>query len=108
MDRQTEYLFQDTHWNPSMLFALVLSKYFYDAFLCGTNRVLISNHQPFSVFFKYDIVEGQMAVDYYIISDPETVAHGITLRSAMAGFFYQTEDDAIETQSRLKTYLSIA
>ncbi|CUM52899.1 unnamed protein product [Debaryomyces tyrocola] len=108
MNRQTEYLFQDTHWNPSMLFALVLSKYFYDAFLCGTNRVLISNHQSFSGFFKYDIVEGQMAVDYYIISDPETVAHGITLRSAMAGFFYQTEDDAIETQNRLKESLSIA
>ncbi|CUM55537.1 unnamed protein product [Debaryomyces tyrocola] len=108
MDQQTEYLFQCTHWNTSMLFALVLSKYFYEAFLCGTNRVLISNHQSFSGFFKYDIVEGQMSVDYYIISDPETVAHGITLRSAMAGFFYQTEDDAIETQNRLSKYLSIA
>ena len=84
------------------------SKYFYDAFMCGTNRVLISNHQSFSGFFKYDIEEGQMSVDYYIINDPETVAHGITLKSAMAGFFYQTEDDAIETQNRLKEDLSIA
>ena len=108
IDQRTEYLFQDTHWNPGILFALVLSKYFYDAFLCGTNRVLISNHQSFSGFFKYDIVEGQMSVDYYIISDPETVAHGITLRSAMAAFFYQTEDDAIETQNKLRKYLSIA
>ena len=108
MDQRTECLYQDTHWNPGMLFALVLSKYFYDAFLCGTNRVLISNHQSFSGFFKYDIVEGQMSVDYYIIRDPETVAHGITLRSAMAGFLYQKEDDAIETQNRLRKYLSIA
>ena len=38
MDQQTEYLYQDAHWNPGILFALVLSKYFYDAFLCGTNR----------------------------------------------------------------------
>ena len=108
MDQQTEYLYQDAHWNPGILFALVLSKYFYDAFLCGTNRILISNHQSFSGFFKYDIVEGQMSVDYHIISDPETFAHGITLRSAMAGFFYQTEDDAIEIQNRLRKYVSIA
>ena len=107
-DQQTEYLFHDTHWNRGILFALVLSKYFYDAFLCGTNRVFISNHQSFSGFFRYDIVEGQMSVDYYIINDPETVANGITLRSAMAGFFYQTEDDAIETQNRSKKYLTIA
>ena len=64
--------------------------------------------QSFSGFFRYDIVEGQMPVDYYIINDPETVAHGITLRSAMTGFFYETEDDAIETQNRLKKYLTIA
>lgn len=55
--------------------------------------------QSFSGVFRYDIVEGQMPVDYYIINDPETVANGITLRSAMTGFFYETEDDAL----RLKT-----
>ncbi|CAG89920.2 DEHA2F26576p [Debaryomyces hansenii CBS767] len=107
-DQQKKCLFPDIHWNPSILFALVLSKYFYNAFLCGTNRVFISNHQSFSGFFRYDIVEGQMSVDYYIISDPETVADGITLRSAIASFFYQTEDGAIETRNKLKTYLGIA
>ncbi|CUM54864.1 unnamed protein product [Debaryomyces fabryi] len=66
--------------------ALVLRKYLYQAFLCGTDRVFISDHQSFSGFFKYEIMDdGKMNIDYYVINDPETVEYGI----AIAGFFYK-------------------
>lgn len=39
-----------------------------------------------------------MIIGYYIINDPKTSAHGITLRFAIAGFFYQTETDALKTK----------
>lgn len=42
-----------------------------------------------------------MSIDYYVINDPETVEHGITLRSAIAGFFHKNEADTIDTKSRL-------
>ena len=81
--------FPDREWSPRVLFALVLSKYIYQAFLCGTDRILISDHQTFSGFFRYEIVDGEMIIDYYVINNPETVENGITLRSAIAGFFYK-------------------
>ena len=100
--------FPDREWSPRVLFALVLSKYIYEAFLCGTDRILISDHQTFSGFFEYEIMDGKMSIDYYIINDPETVEHGITLRSAMAGFFYKNEADAIDTKDRLKKTFGVA
>lgn len=63
-----------------------------------SDRVLISGHQSFSGFFKYDIKNGQTVIGYYIINDPKTTAHAITLRFAIAGFFYQTETDALKTK----------
>lgn len=74
------------------------------------DRVLISDRQPFSGFFKYNIKNGQM-IGYYIINDPKTSAHGMTLRFAIAGFFYQTETDALKKETKVliiahKTYRS--
>ena len=100
--------FPDREWSPRVLFALVLSKYIYKAFLCGTDRILISDHQTFSGFFKYEIVDGEMIIDYYIINDPETVEVGITLRSAIAGFFYKSVGDAADTKARLMEIFSVA
>ena len=97
--------FPNREWSPRVLFALVLRKYIYQAFLCGTDRFFISDHQTFSGFFKYEIMNDKMSIDYYIINDPETVEHGITLRSVIAGFFYKNEADAIDTKGRLmKTF----
>lgn len=78
--------FQIESGPPRVLFELDLSKYISQAFLCGTDRILISDNQTFSGFFKYEIVDGKMFIDYYIIHDPETVEDGITLRSAITGF----------------------
>ncbi|CUM51020.1 unnamed protein product [Debaryomyces tyrocola] len=94
-------------WSPRVVFALVLRKYFYQAFLCGTDRVFISDHQAFSGFFKYKIVRDddvgdKMDIDYYVINDPETIADGTTLRSAIAGFFYNNLVDAVKTMESLK------
>jgi len=100
--------FPDREWTPRVLFALVLRKYIYQAFLCGTDRIFISDHQTFSGFFKYEIMDGKMSIDYYVINDPETVEHGITLRSAIAGFFYKNEADAIDTKGRLMKTFEVA
>ena len=100
--------FPNREWTPRVLFALVLRKYIYQAFLCGTDRIFISDHQTFSGFFKYEIINDKMSIDYYVINDPETVEHGITLRSAMAGFFYKNEADAIDTKGRLKNTFEVA
>ena len=100
--------FPDREWSPRVLFALVLSKYIYQAFLCGTDRILISDHQTFSGFFKYEILDGEMIIDYYIIHDPETVENGITLRSAIAGFFYKSVGDAADTKARLMEIFNVA
>ena len=43
-----------------------------------------------------------MVIDYYVINDPETIADGITLRFAIAGFFYNNEADALKTMESLK------
>ncbi|CUM67041.1 uncharacterized protein PRCAT00004729001 [Priceomyces carsonii] len=54
------------------------------------NREFISDHESFSGFFRYKIVSGEkMVIKYYVINNPETVEHGITLRSAIGGFFYE-------------------
>lgn len=69
-----------------VLFALVLRKYLYDAFLCGTDRVFISDHQTFSGFFEYEIVDGKrMTIDCYVINDPEW--HDFKVRNS--GIFLQ-------------------
>ena len=102
-------LFNDREWSPRVLYALVLRKYIYQAFLCGTDRVFISDHQSFSGFFSYEFINGErMVINYYIINDPETVQHGITLRSAITGFFYKPEPDALDTKERLKEVLKVA
>ena len=100
--------FPDREWSPRVLFALVLSKYIYQAFLCGTDRILISDHQTFSGFFRYEIVDGEMIIDYYVINNPETVENGITLRSAIAGFFYKNVADTADTKARLMKSFDIA
>ena len=102
-------LFNDREWSPRVLYALVLRKYIYQAFLCRTDRVFISDHQSFSGFFNYGFIDGErMVINYYIINDPETVEHGITLRSAIAGFFYKPDPDALDTKERLKEVLKVA
>ena len=102
-------LFQDREWTPSVVCALVLRKYLYQALLCGTNRVFISDHQSFSVFLEYNFSnDEQMTIDYYIINDPETVSHGITLRSAMTGFFYNEDTEAWGTRERLRKFLKVS
>ena len=102
-------LFNDREWSPRVLYALVLRKYIYQAFLCGTDRVFISDHQSFSGFFKYEFVDGErMVINYYVINDPETVEHGITLRSAIAGFFYKQNADVLDTKERLTKILEVA
>ena len=70
-------LFNDREWSPRVLCALVLRKYIYQAFLCGTDRVFISDHQSFSGFFKYEIVDGaRMVINYYVINDSEKTERG--------------------------------
>ncbi|CUM48731.1 unnamed protein product [Debaryomyces tyrocola] len=52
-------------------------------------------------------MDNKMTIDYYVINDPETVEHGITLRS-IAGFFYKNEADSIDTKGRLKKTFELA
>ncbi|CUM68455.1 uncharacterized protein PRCAT00006180001 [Priceomyces carsonii] len=104
----TNTIFQDREWTPRVVCALVLRKYIYQAFLCGTDRVFISDHQSFSGFFRYNIAnDGSMVINYYVINDPETVEHGITLRSAIAGFFYEERKEALDTKERLTRALEV-
>lgn len=47
-----------------------------------------------------------MEIDYYIIPDPEIVLGGVTLRSAIAGFFFKIEEEAVNTRETLtKSFL---
>lgn len=62
--------FPSEEWSPRVLFPLVLRKYLYQAFLCGTNRILISDHPTFFGIFECKIIDGKMSIDYYIINDP--------------------------------------
>ncbi|MDN6749727.1 MAG: DUF3698 domain-containing protein [Staphylococcus equorum] len=101
-------IFPNKEWSPRVLFALVLRKYLYQAFLCGTDRVFISDHQSFSGFFRYEIADDKMTVEYYVINDPESIAHGITLRSAIAGFFYKNVADAQDTKGRFIQQFDVA
>lgn len=106
---ENQHIFEDREWSPRVLCALVLRKYLYQAFLCGTDRVFISDHQSFSGFFKYEIIDdGQMIIDYYVINDPETVEHGITIRSAIAGFFYKDNTEALSTKEKLAGLIEIS
>lgn len=88
-----------------MLFAFVLRKYLYQAFLCDTD-IFISDHQKFSGSFNYEIMNDKMTIEYYVINDPETVIHGIILRSAIAGFFYKRIGDVFDTKKRLTRILT--
>jgi hypothetical protein len=106
--QSSENFFPNREWTPRVVFALVLRKYLYQAFLCGTDRVFISDHQTFSGFFKYEIVNDKMTIDYYVINDPETVAYGITLRSAIAGIFYKNVTEAFDTKVKLEKYFMVA
>ncbi|KRZ98374.1 uncharacterized protein AC631_05866 [Debaryomyces fabryi] len=106
---ENQHIFEDREWSPRVLCALVLRKYLYQAFLCGTDRIFISDHQSFSGFFKYAIIDdGQMIIDYYVINDPETVEHGITLRSAIAAFFYMDNTEALNTKEKLTGLIEIS
>ncbi|CUM50712.1 unnamed protein product [Debaryomyces fabryi] len=49
-----------------------------------------------------------MIVDYYVINNPETVENGITLRSAIAGSFYNNVIDAANTKARLMNSFCVA
>ena len=107
--RENQRIFEDREWSPRVLCALVLRKYLYQAFLCGTDRVFISDHQSFSGFFKYEIMDdGKMIIDYYVINNPETVEHGITLRSAIAGFFYKANTEALSTKEKFAGLIEIS
>ena len=71
--------------------------------------MFISDNQSFSGFFNYEFIDGgRMAINYYVINDPETVEHGITLRSAIAGFFYKPDTEAFATKQRLNEVLEVA
>ncbi|KAK6454372.1 uncharacterized protein RJT20DRAFT_148276 [Scheffersomyces xylosifermentans] len=83
--------FPSRDWTSTVFFTLLLRKYLYQAFMCGTNRIFLSDNNTFSRFFEYHFDNnGIMTIEYYIIDDQQTIAEGITLRSAMAGFFFNT------------------
>lgn len=107
--QSSDALLFDGEWSNGVVFGLVFRKCLYDALICGTDRVFISDHQTFTGFFQYEFIDAnQMTIHYYIIDDPETIADGITLRSAIAGFFYKDELDAAQTKQKLTRYLEIA
>ncbi|CUM53658.1 unnamed protein product [Debaryomyces tyrocola] len=60
--------FPDREWLPIVLLELALGKYIYQVFLCGTDRILTSDHQTFSEFFKYEIMNGKMFIYYCVIN----------------------------------------
>ena len=71
--------------------------------------MFISNHQSFSGVFKYEIIDaGQMIIDCYVINNPETVEHGITLRSTIAGFLYKDCTEALSTKEKLAGLIEIS
>ncbi|KAK6456289.1 uncharacterized protein RJT20DRAFT_128136 [Scheffersomyces xylosifermentans] len=91
-------------WNEGVAFALALRRCLYEALFCGTNRVFLSDHEYFSGFFQFDIIDGQMYVQYYIINDPESMKNGMTLRSAVNSFFYSSEALGLATKSKVKSW----
>lgn len=101
-------LFADRELSPGILLALVLRKYVYQVFLCGTDRIFISDDQTFSAFFKYRILDEKMTIDYYNINNSETVAHGITLGSAIVGVVYKNVTDTYDTKSKLLSQFELA
>lgn len=103
-----ECIFPGREWSPRIFSTLTLRRFIYHAFHCGTDRVFISYHQSFSGFFKYEIIDSQMEIDYYIITDAETVLEGVTLRSAIAGFFFKTEEEALNTRKTLAKIFQVA
>lgn len=106
--KEPAYIFRSGTWTPCMLFGWVLRRYLYEALICGTDRVFISDHQTFSGFFQYEFISDiQMVINFYVINDPETVGHGITLKYAMAGFFHKDLSEACETKANLARYLKV-
>lgn len=45
-----------------------------------------------------------MEIDYYIITDAETVLEGVTLRSAIAGVFFKTDEEGNTRDTLAKLY----
>lgn len=106
--QKTPTLF-DVDWSNGIVFALIFRRCLYQAFISGTDRVFISDHQKFSGFFQYEFKEeDQMYINYYIINNPETTDHGITLRSAIGSFFYKEFDEAFEIKMKLAEYIELA
>lgn len=96
-------------WSKGIAFALVFRKYLFQAFISGTNRVFVSDHEKFTGFFQYEFKqEDQMSIKYFVINNPETTEHGITLMSAIAGFFYRDIEEALETKMNLALKLEVA
>ena len=68
---KSQPLFINREWSPRVLFALVLRKYLCQAFLCATDRLFITDHQTFSGFFEYEIVDNKITINYYATNDPD-------------------------------------
>ncbi|KAK6454132.1 uncharacterized protein RJT20DRAFT_99359, partial [Scheffersomyces xylosifermentans] len=103
------YFYERGEWSKEREFSLILRKYFHQALLCGTNRIFISDHQKFSGFFEYNFdASGKMEVEYFVINNPETIEGDITLRSAMMGFFYNTDKSAERIMETLRLKLEQA
>ncbi|KAK6454078.1 uncharacterized protein RJT20DRAFT_151951 [Scheffersomyces xylosifermentans] len=85
-EKQT--IFRDGEWNEGVAFVLVLRKCLYHAVLCGTDRIFLTDLQSFSGFFHFAIKNDRMMIRHFLIDNPESVKHGISYRSAIAGFFY--------------------
>ncbi|KAK6455246.1 uncharacterized protein RJT20DRAFT_148176 [Scheffersomyces xylosifermentans] len=106
---RTEIEFSDDEWTDSVLFTLILRKYLYQALVSGTNRIFISDYESFSIFIEYEFDSmGQLIIEYYIVNNPETIEHGITLRSAIAGFFFDTVDQAKKIKEGLGIRVDLA
>ncbi|KAK6459808.1 uncharacterized protein RJT20DRAFT_132926 [Scheffersomyces xylosifermentans] len=88
-------MFEDNDWNSTICFTKVLRKYLYQAFVTGTNRILLSDVNNFSAFLEYEFnKERKLVIRYYVVSDPESIEEGFTLRSLIAGFFNNSFDGA--------------
>ncbi|KAK6455346.1 uncharacterized protein RJT20DRAFT_148191 [Scheffersomyces xylosifermentans] len=97
-------------WDVGSSFSFVFRKILLQAFVLGTDRFFVSDHSTFSGFFRYEVFKGgsELDIHYFVINDPETVADGITLRSAIAGFFYKTVEQTRTTREILRGWVKEA
>lgn len=49
-----------------------------------------------------------MTINYFVIYDPGTGELGITLRSAIAGFFYKNKREALSAKVKLAVLVEIS